>query len=190
MGQIRQLASIMQICNREILMKHLLTAAGLAVAFVTAAGMPATGQQADGKKFDKGSTVTLQGCVVAAEKKDTFILTNVSEWPASTTDMGKFGKRMYWIEKTDKMKGHLGHTIQVIGKITDVEKSEMELKAGESGNGFNVEIEGPGRDVVASAGNAGVKPENRPNKDDIPITLLKLKIDDIKMVSSQCSSTH
>ena len=95
--------------------------------------------------------------------------------------MGKFGKRMYWIEKTDKMKGHVGHTIQVIGKITDVEKSEMELKAGESGNGFNVEIEGPGRDVVAPAGNAGVKPESRPNKDDIPITLLKLKIDEIKM---------
>jgi hypothetical protein len=189
MAQIGRLASIVQIRNREILMKQLLTAAGLAVAFVTATGMPVTGQQADGKKYDKGSTVTLQGCVVAAEKKDTFILTNVSEWPASTTDMGKFGKRMYWIEKTDKMKGHLGHTIQVIGKITDVEKSEMELKPGESGNGFNVEIEGPGRDVVSSAGNAGVKPENRPNQDDIPITLLKLKIDEIKMVASSCPST-
>jgi hypothetical protein len=170
-------------------MKKLLTAAGLAAAMAAAAGTTATAQQADAKKYEKGSTVTLQGCVVAAEKKDTFILTNVSEWPVSTTDMGQFGKRMYWIEKTDKMQGHLGHTIQVIGKITDVEKSEMELKAGESGNGFNVEIEGPGRDVVAPAGSAGVKPENRPNKDDIPITLLKLKIDDIKMVASQCSST-
>jgi hypothetical protein len=170
-------------------MKNLITAAGLVLAFVTAAGMSTTGQQADGKKYDKGSTVTLQGCVVAAEKKDTFILTNVSEWPVSTTDMGRFGKRMYWIEKTDTMKGHLGHTIQVIGKITDVEKSEMELKAGVSGNGFNVEIEGPGRDVVAPAGNAGVKPENRPNKNDIPITLLKLKIDEIKMVASSCTST-
>ena len=170
-------------------MKKLFSAAGLVAAIVAAASITATAQQADGKKYEKGSTVTLQGCVVAAEKKDTFILTSVSEWPASTTDMGKFGKRMYWIEKTDKMKGHLGHTIQVIGKITDVEKSEMELKAGVSGNGFNVEIEGPGRDVVAPAANAGVKPENRPNQDDIPITLLKLKIDDIKMVSPQCSST-
>jgi hypothetical protein len=102
--------------------------------------------------------------------------------------MGKFGKRMYWIEKTDKMKVHIGHTIQVTGKITDVEKSEMELKAGESGNGFNVEIEGPGRDVRTPAGNAGVNVESRPNKSDIPITLLKLKIDDIKMTSSTCTS--
>jgi len=104
--------------------------------------------------------------------------------------MGKFGKRMYWIEKTDKMKGHLGHTIQLIGKITDVKKSEMELEAGESGKGFKVEIEGPGRDVVTPAGTAGVNLENRPNKDDIPITLLKLQIDEIKMVSPKCSSTR
>ena len=140
-------------------MKLILTATTLILGLIGAAGVsPVAAQaQADGKKFDKGSTVTLQGCVVAAEKKDTFILTNVREWPVSTTDMGKFGKRMYWIEKTDKMKGHVGHTIQLIGKITDVEKSEMELKAGESGNGFNVEIEGPGRDVVTPSGNAGVK---------------------------------
>jgi hypothetical protein len=171
-------------------MKNLMIAAGLVIALVTAAGAAATAPpQSDARKYEKGSTVTLQGCVVAAEKKDTFILTHVSEWPVSSTDMGKFGKRMYWIEKTDKMKGHLGHTIQLIGKITSVEKSEMELKPGESGNGFNVEIEGPGRDVVAPAGSAGVKPENRPNTDDIPITLLKLQIDEIKMVSPKCVST-
>ena len=172
-------------------MKQLLTATMLILGLVTAAGMsPVTAQaQADGKKFDKGSTVTLQGCVTMAEKKDTFILTNVREWPLSTSDMGKFGKRMYWIEKSDKMKGHVGHTIQLVGKITDVEKSEMELKAGESGNGFNVEIEGPGRDVRVPAGNAGVKPETLPNMNDIPITLLKMKIDDIKMVAATCNST-
>ena len=171
-------------------MKNLLLAAGLVLALISAAGLTLTAQhQADARKFDKGSTVTLQGCVVPAEKKDTFILTNVSEWPASTTEMGKFGKRMYWIEKTDKMKGHLGHTIQLIGKITDVEKSEMELEAGQSGNGFKVEIEGPGRDVVAPAPTAGVKLENRPNTDDIPITLLKLQVNEIKMVSPKCSST-
>ena len=168
-------------------MRTLLAATTLTLGFVVAGLSPVAAQ--DGKKFEKGSTVTLQGCVTAAEKKDTFILTNVCEWPVSNTDMGKHGKRMYWIEKTDKMKDHVGHTIQVIGKIADVEKSEMELKAGESGNGFNVEIEGPGKDVVAPAANAGVKMETRPNKDDIPITLLKLKIDEIKMVAATCSAT-
>ena len=167
-------------------MKTLLSAAGLSVALAMAAGVSASAvQDPDHKKFEKGSTVTLQGCVVEAEKKGTFVMNNVREWPIATTDMGKHGKRMYWIEKTDKLKNHVGHTIQVTGKITDVEKSEMEFKDG----GFKIEIEGPGRDVVTPAANAGVDPQTRPNKDDIPITLLKLKIDDVKMTSPNCNST-
>ena len=167
-------------------MKTFLTAIGLSLALAAATGVsPSASQDPDHKKFEKGSTVTLQGCVVEAEKKGTFVMNNVREWPVAATDMGKHGKRMYWIEKTDKLKGHVGHTIQVIGKITDVTKSEMEFKDG----GFKVEIEGPGRDVVTPSANAGVNRENRPNMDDIPITLLKLQVDDVKMVSSNCTST-
>jgi hypothetical protein len=167
------------------------TAIALVFAFSLASGMSsvAAQAQADGKKYEKGATVTLQGCVVAAEKKDTYVLTNVREWPIANSDMGKFGKRYYWIEKDDKMRGHVGHTIQLIGKITDVTKSEMEFKPGESGNGINVEIEGPGKDVVTPAANAAVNPQTRPNTNDIPITLLKFKVDEIKMTSSTCAST-
>jgi len=166
------------------------TAIVLVFAITAAAGMSsaAAQSQADGKKYEKGSTVTLQGCVVAAEKKDTYVLTHVREWPIANSDMGKFGKRYYWIEKTDKMKAHAGHTIQLTGKITDVEKSEIEFKAGESGNGINVEIEGPGRDVVTPAANATVAtpPAGHAGK-EMPITLLKLKIDDVKMTAANCN---
>lgn len=161
----------------------------VAVGFV--AGMPAVSAtgQGDGTKYDKGSTVTLQGCVVAAEKKDTYVLTNVREWPIANSDMGKFGKRYYWIDKAGlDIKGHLGHTIQVIGKISDVEKSEIEWKPGENGMGMNVEIEGPGTDVVTPAANANVSEDSRPNKSDIPITLLKLKVDEIRMTAATCST--
>lgn len=173
-------------------MRTLLTAIALAVALASTAAVPSVAavRQADGQKYEKGSTVTLQGCVVAAEKKDTYVLTNVREWPVSNTDMGKFGKRYYWIDKAGAdMKPHLGHTIQVIGKISEVTKSELEWKAGETGTGMNVEIEGPGRDVRTSAANAQVDPLSVPNKTDIPITLLKLKVDEIKMTSSTCSPT-
>ena len=165
----------------------------LVFAVVLAAGTSSVAAQAqsDGKKYEKGATVTLQGCVVAAEKKDTYVLTNVREWPVANSDMGKYGKRYYWIDKSAKdMKAHLGHTLQVIGKISDVEKSEIEIKAGENGMGLNVEIEGPGRDVVTPAGNANVNPAGRTaGKNDIPITLLKLKVEEIKMTSSTCTST-
>ena len=164
----------------------------LVIAALTGAGLSTVSAQtpSDGKKFDKGATVTLQGCVTAAEKKDTYVLTNVREWPVANSDMGKFGKRYYWLDKSGKdMKAHLGHTIQVIGKISDVSKSEMEFKAGENGTGLNVEIEGPGRDVVTPVATANVNPATRPNMDDIKITLLKLKVEEIKMTSSTCSPT-
>jgi len=173
-------------------MKTFLTAIALSGAFALASGIPSVAalEQGDGQKYDKGSTVTLQGCVVAAEKKDTYVLTNVREWPASNTDQGKFGKRYYWLDKAGKdMKAHLGHTIQITGKISDVSKSEMEWKVGENGVGMNVEIEGPSRDVITPAANAAVNPATVANKDDIKITLLKLKVDEIKMTSSTCSST-
>jgi len=163
------------------------TGIALVVALGIGAGMSAvSATEQDGKKFDKGSTVTLQGCVVAAEKKDTYVLTNVHEWPIANSDMGKFGKRYYWIDKASKdMKAHLGHTIQLTGKITDVDKSEMEFKPGENGMGMNVEIEGPGKDVKTSAANANVAPAPG-KKSEMPITLLKVKVDDIKMTSSTC----
>lgn len=168
------------------------TVIALAIVLGVSAELPVVSWQttADRKNYEKGSTVTLQGCVVAAEKKDTYVLTSVREWPVASSDMGKFGKRYYWIDKASKdMKAHLGHTIQVIGKISEVSKSEIEWKPGESGTGLNVEIEGPGRDVVTPAANAAVNPESVPNKNDIPITLLKLKVEEIKMVSSTCSGT-
>ena len=173
-------------------MKTFGIAAGLALAAGVTAGVSlgAAQRNVDGKKYDKGATITLQGCVIAAEKKDTYVLSRVQEWPLANSEMGKYGPRFYWIDKKgDDMKAHLGHTVQVIGKITEVEKSEMELRAGENGAGQVVEIEGPGRDVVTSAANAGVNMASRPNKNDIPITLLKLKVEELKMVSSSCPAT-
>ena len=165
------------------------TVMALTVALALGAGMSAVSanEQGDGKKFDKGSPVTLQGCVVAAQKKDTFVLTNVHEWPVGNSDMGKFGKRYYWIDKGSKdLRNHVGHTVQVMGKISDVEKSEIDLKAGANGMGMTVEIEGPGKDVKTTAANAQVDTASRPNMKDIPITLLKVKVDEIKMTSSTC----
>ena len=171
-------------------MKTFRISAGLALAAGIAAGVSLGAAQGnvDGKKYDKGATVTLQGCVIAGQDKGTFVLGKVQEWPIGNSEMGKHGQRMYWIDKKgDDMKAHLGHTIQLTGKITDVEKSEMEVKTGENGIGQVVRIEGPGKDVVTPPANANVTLAGK--TDDIPITLLKLKIEELKMVSSSCPST-
>ena len=163
------------------------TAIALFVAVGISAGMSAVSahEQADAKKYEKGATVTLQGCVTAAEAKDTWVLTNVHEWPLATTDMGKYGKRYYWLDKLGKdLRQHGGHTIQVTGKIDEVKKSEIDIKSGEADGGMNVEIEGPGKDVKTTAENAQV---GALTGKDIPITLLKVKVDDIKMIAANCN---
>ena len=165
------------------------TAIALVVALGLSAGMSsvAAHEQADGKKYEAGSTVTLQGCVVAAKTKDTWVLTHVREFPISNTDMGKFGKRYYWLDKLGKdLRAHGGHTIQVTGKITEVKKSEIDVKTGEDPQGMTVEIEGPGHDVKTTAANAQVGAIT--GGKDIPITLLKVKVDDLKMISANCDS--
>jgi hypothetical protein len=163
------------------------TGIALIVALGISAGMSAVSaqSQADSKKYDKGSTVTLQGCVVAAEKKDTYVLTNVREWPIANSDMGKYGKRYYWLDKLGKdLRAHGGHTIQITGKIDEVKKSEIDVKTGEDPTGMTVEIEGPGTDVKTTAANAQV---GAISGKDIPITLLKVKVDDIKMIAANCN---
>ena len=111
----------------------------LAAGLTTGGSLGAAQGNLDGKKYDKGATITLQGCVVAGEKKDTYILSRVTEWPVGKSEMGKHGRRMYWIDKKgDDMKAHLGHQIQLTGKITDVEKSEIEMKAGDNGMGAEI----------------------------------------------------
>ena len=163
------------------------TAIGLIVAFGMSTVMTAAAAQAqaDVQKYEKGATVTLQGCVTAGEKEDTWVLTNVREWPISATDMGKYGKRYYWLDKLGKdLRAHGGHTIQITGKITGVEKSEIDIKSGEANGGMNVEIEGPGKDVRTTAENAQV---GAITGKDIPITLLKVKVDDLKMIAANCN---
>ena len=171
-------------------MKTFRIAAGLALAagLSTVGSLDAAQENVDGKKYDKGATITLQGCVVAGDKKDTYVLGNVREWPLANSEQGKYGRRMYWIDKkSDDMKAHLGHTIQVVGKITDVKKSEIEMEDATRSQGQVIEIEGPGRNVETSAANAGVA-ANHGTK-DIPITLLMLKVEELTMLSSSCPAT-
>lgn len=172
-------------------MKTFRIAAGLALAagLTTIGSLGAAQGNMDGKKYDKGATVTLQGCVIAGDKKDTYVLSKVQEWPAGNSDMGKHGRRMYWIDKKgDDMKAHLGHLIQLTGKITDVKKSEIEMEDATRSQGQVVEIEGPGHNVETSAANAGVAAVH--GTKDIPITLLMLKVEELKMISASCPATR
>lgn len=164
-------------------------AAGLAVASSLTAGWAAGVAQrnVDGNKYDIGATVSIQGCVVAGEAPDSYVLAGVQEWPVANSPMGKHGPRHYWIDKgVSELKDHVGQTIQLTGKITHLEESELEREPGGWKGGTRVAIELPGRDVVTSPANAGVGRANVGKREDIKITLLKLKVDKLLMVMKTC----
>lgn len=124
----------------------------------------------------KGSTVTLTSCVERAQNgDDKFVLTHVADVP---TQPAPHGRVVYWIEKVDQIKPHVGHQVRLTGKITDVGKNEIETKKG----GTVVEIEGHGKEVKTSADKAGVASTGH----DVPTTVLTLALDKVEMVADKC----
>lgn len=141
----------------------------------------------DGVKYDKGATVTIQGCVVAGEGGGTHVLTNVKEWPIANSPNGIYGPRHYWLDdlKAD-LSSHVGQTIQVTGTILDLEESEVEREPGGWHGGTRVAIERPGRDVFTSPVNAGVNRADATSRQDMKITLLRLKVEKFMTVMKIC----
>jgi hypothetical protein len=159
-------------------------------AMATALTITGAAQQPDkDHKHDKwgaaGQDVTLTACVEKGMKDDTFILTHVADVPVHPSTMGRV---VYWLDKKDDLKKHVGHQIRVNAKITEVKQSEMEVKAGDAEDGgWYVEIEGPGKDVRTPAVNVGVAPAGRKDEArDIKTTLVKLKVSEIAMAAPTC----
>jgi hypothetical protein len=154
--------------------KH--SCAALAIAGLIAGAGWAAAQQSHQAPM-KGTAVTLTACVERAQKDgdDKFVLTHVADVP---TQPAPHGRVVYWIEKVDTIKPHVGHQIRLSGKITDVDKNEIETKKG----GTVVEIEGHGKEVKTTPEKAGV-----PRSDhDVPTTVLTLSVDKVEMVAAKC----
>ena len=139
--------------------------------------------------------ITLRGCVVRGVDKDTFALSSVSEVTKnglSTIPSASQGHRViFWFNKDDKFKDHVGELIEVKGEMGEIKESEIELKAGKQKDGGLVaEFEGPGKDVKISndvigseIGTAGRTEADNGNK-NLKAFLIKVDVDDVKRISN------
>ncbi|HYU80618.1 MAG TPA: hypothetical protein VEK56_16625 [Vicinamibacterales bacterium] len=134
-----------------------------------------------------GSSVTLAACVENAQEGDKFVLTHVADMPNHPPTKG--GRVVYWIDKVDQLRPHVGHQIRLMGKITDTKKDEIEVKLGEDGKGGAVvEIEGPHGEVKATPKQANVSTAGQVVKEkEIPTTVVKLQIEKVEMVAAACN---
>lgn len=162
------------------------TAALILALFVAGVGSAAA-QNEDPGKFDKGSLVTIQGCVRESLTKGAYVLTRVQEWPVANSPNGKYGPRHYWVDTlAAEFKNRVGQTIQLRGKIISVKKSKIDMTPGRKRDLSRIEIERPDIHIAATPHDAGLQPGRSANSDDQQITLLKLRISEILTVMKTC----
>ena len=76
--------------------------------------------------------LTLTGCVVAGEGKDSFLLSHVVVDGSSVAPSNAF----YRFDTTTDLKDHVGRRVEVTGKadLADMDKGTLEVKVDEKGN--------------------------------------------------------
>ena len=167
-------------------------------AAVLMSAAPIAAQQSS--QASKGGTtaqpITLNGCVRAGVEKDTVLMTDVVEVTnggQSAMPTEAHGRKiLFWLDRDDPLKAHVGHKVEVTGTQNGIEKSEVELKAGrQKQGGLVAEFEGPGHDVKASndvVGPAlGTSGRQAPEKNDVPTFLVKVKVNNVRPVSGTCN---
>ena len=139
--------------------------------------------------------ITLHGCVMPGETRDTYCMSNVMEVPGpggSTMPEVAHGRRvLYWLRNDGDVRKHMNRMVEVRGEFAKLEKSEIELKTGrQKDGGLLVEFEGPGKDVLApnaTVGAAiGTAGRTAPEKDDVPTYLAHVNVRSVRVMSGEC----
>ena len=129
-------------------------------------------------KLVKGASVAIEGCVTAGQKADTYVLGTVKEIPGQPIETGK--RRVYWVSRKH-LRDHVGHIVQLSGRIEKLETHELEVKT--TADGVIVEIEGNGRQVKTTPATLPV-PTTGAKEADIPTTVIRLNVDKVTMKGS------
>ena len=184
-------------------MKHTFLAGslvlGLGLATVAGAG------QSGDSSLQKGTAVTLQGCVAGSDS-DSFVLTHVQKIappdnvPPTGASLGATGMEggsaevIYWLshDSVKKMRGHVGQRVEVMGKITDISTGTVKVREepGKPGRDNKVEVAARGKDASAKT-ERPVEPGPTPppgtrieEKKTLPT--YRVEVDTVRMIAPVC----
>ncbi len=125
--------------------------------------------------------MTLTGCVTAGTKANTFLLTNVQR--TDTPGMSAIDGAIYWLSSGDKLKGHVGHQVQIDGMLDDdvdtstvkTEDGKVELTTERESKKVEVPEGTAAADALAAVGTSG------------KAYSYKIKVKSVTMLSRTCS---
>jgi hypothetical protein len=146
-------------------MKYLSLGILVLVSAATVGAQQYPAPKGDVAKDAKDLTVT--GCVAAGTEPNTFILTTKAADAAAPTTPPAEGAAAastitYRLDSPEKVKAHLGHQVEVTGKLDETKAMDAKEAA-------------PAPDAAQTAGTSGKK------------SPLKFKVKEVKMLSASCS---
>jgi hypothetical protein len=152
-------------------MKYLSLGILVLVSAATVGAQQYPAPKADDKMAKDAKDLTVTGCVAAGTEPNSFILTTKAASadaaaPAPTTppaDAAAAANTVtYRLDSPEKVKAHLGHQVEVTGRLDDKKATDTTAAA-------------PAPDATQPAGTSGKQPS------------LKLNVKAVKMLSATCS---
>jgi hypothetical protein len=152
----------------------------------------------------KGSPVTITGCVAGSDS-DSFVLTHVQRvspdgTPSSSgpvlgaTGIEGVDEAIYWLSKDSvkKMRGHVGHQVEVTGTVTDVSMGTVKVRQepGKDGRDNKVEVDARGKDASAKT-ERPVEPGPPPApgtkvKEKKTLPTYRVQVDTVRVIAPNC----
>ncbi len=126
--------------------------------------------------------LTLSGCVVAGEEKDSFLLTNVEVDGTTLAPVHAF----YRFNTTKGLKDHVGRRVEVTGKadLDDMDKGKLRVRT-DDGN-VTTEISSERRTVKVEGAYFGTLGAM---KLDADVPTYKFEVDKISPLAGNCASS-
>lgn len=158
----------------------------MTAAFIAATMVLALGQSAP-------RDITLHGCVTPAQDPGTYFLSSVTHVTdpngGQIPEMAHGRRVFFWLDNDEDVRKNMGRMVEVRGRFSAIEESEAELKAGRhKDGGLIVEFEGPGKDVRAPDGAAGVSVGTAgrvtPERNDVKTYLMRVDVKSVKATGS------
>ena len=140
--------------------------------------------------------IKLSGCLVRGQDGDGYLLTNVpgdAAWqrpgdaiiaPGPVGTSGTVASVLYWLEKNDGLNDHVGHFVEIEGKLQG-DLKDGQIKVNPKGQWTEIEIEADGKSMKAQVPRSVlIIPDKGDSKLDVLVR--RVEAQRIRMLAAVC----
>jgi hypothetical protein len=156
-------------------------------AFVAASTVITAQTPAKAKDEIVPQPITLTGCVAAGTAKNTYMLSNVKRSDTTPGSPGAPDVGVYWLNAPEKLKGHVGHQVEVMGRL----EKDTDMATVKTNKDGKVELtsERGTKKVTVPQGTSAAAAVTTVGADGVNGKQVNynVKVDSVKMTSATCN---